>query len=88
MRSNYSVPGVLARLNAMKNRSKGDDKAVLTDAIKYLKNYNISVDNESEILYNVSNAYKFHADEPLNEFDTGYNAAIRDVISILRRSRP
>lgn len=84
MRETYSVPGVIARLRGMKNRSKGDDRAVLTDAIKYLTNYNFAVDTNINMIYNVGNIYKFHADEPLSDFDTGYNAAIRDVLSILR----
>ena len=87
----YTVPAVIPLLYSMMHSSHitkaqmGIYKDVLHDAIIYLKDYEKTIDNSIDICDTIGNAYKFHADEPLSEFDTGYNAAIRDVLMILRK---
>lgn len=53
-------------------------------AIQALQKEQESIDKQDQILDNIGNKYVFHT-EPTDEFTAGYNAAIRDVLSILKR---
>lgn len=53
-------------------------------AVGYLENYAKMLDNATETCDNIGNLYKFHITEQC-AYDEGYNAAIREVLSLLKK---
>lgn len=62
-------------------------KEGLEDALDLLREKLCETDHMREITSCISNKYVLHFNQELPDFDTGYNAAIRDVLNILDEGR-
>lgn len=67
-----------------RNRLNTEERNVLSIAVGMLRNFAETIDNQSETCDNVGNLYKFHITEQ-SAYDEGYNAAIREVLSLLKK---
>lgn len=62
-------------------------KEGLENALELLREELCEYDKKHEITSCISNKYVLHFNQDLPDFETGYNAAIRDVLDILEKER-
>ena len=78
---------VVVRTLMQSRRTSKSEKEALEFINECLIKYEKSLDTTLELCEDIGNKYIFHADRKPCAYDTGYNAAIRDALEIIKKLR-